>query len=119
MHAKTLKALGTTVLAAVVLSVSGTADAATVGLMEDDFDHVLLVGGPGEANNVTVADPDTEAASGEVQITDTGAPLTAGPGCVAVDAHRVTCRSEYWVELRLGDGDDRLESTREIAADGG
>jgi Ca2+-binding RTX toxin-like protein len=44
------------------------------------------VADPGEANQV-----DINLTSGTITVQDTGAVITAGEGCVSVDAHEVTC----------------------------
>ena len=62
---------------------------------------------PGEVNRVAIA-----PATGVLTITDAGAPLTAGDGCVAAGA-AVECASLPLLDVAadLGDGDDTLTST--------
>ncbi len=56
----------------------------------------------GEANAVVVT-----TAPGGFRVTDTGAPLTPGPGCASVDATTVTCATDLnEVIVKLGDGND-------------
>jgi Ca2+-binding RTX toxin-like protein len=60
---------------------------------------------PGETNHVAVK----AAASGFVDVEDTGAPVTPGEGCVALSEHRARCASDYAFssyDIRLGDQDD-------------
>jgi Ca2+-binding RTX toxin-like protein len=68
----------------------------------------------GEVNRVTIeTNPDNEE---EVEITDTGATISPGAGCTSLAPTRVRClvsderRGEPTVEVKLGDGDDFLES---------
>src|SRR4051794_41846338 len=49
---------------------------ATAGTVSFDNGRLTFGAGPGEANNVTVA-----ASGDSATVTDTGAALTAGPGC--------------------------------------
>jgi len=74
---------------------------------DHSYAYVELHGAPGEWNAVTVTGR-REA----LVIRDAGAPLTAGPGCRALDAHTAECRSSYpplkRVQLHGEDGDDVL-----------
>ena len=64
--------------------------------------------GPGKANHVTVFahDDGGESSPTQTEVKDTGAPLTAGEGCVSVDAHTAFCLDVHSVGMRLGDMDD-------------
>jgi Ca2+-binding RTX toxin-like protein len=77
---------------------TGTAHAATV---ESGGGQVLFSAAPGEVNDLTL----TVAAS-TLTFHDSGAPVTAGSGCTAVDAHTVTCPSSSEIGVSLNDGAD-------------
>ena len=58
----------------------------------------------GDSNAIAVS-----YASGAYTIADTGAPLTAGPGCAATDASRVVCSGAVsLVRVAAGDRDDTV-----------
>jgi RTX calcium-binding nonapeptide repeat (4 copies) len=65
--------------------------------------------GPGEANRILV----TSSAPGSVTVTDTGAPITAGPGCTQDGAGAVRCSGVIAVFVDARDGDDEVEITGE------
>jgi hypothetical protein len=80
---------------------------------------VLLVAAPpGEANVLTVS----AGSSGALIVTDTGAPLTAGPGCAPADIG-VTCVTADLptIDMSAGDGDDSVTISAPVGAfvDGG
>jgi Ca2+-binding RTX toxin-like protein len=67
---------------------------------------------PGETNQVEVrhVDPDTT-------IRDSGAMITAGPGCVSISVNEVSCPEiNYFVSVDLGDGDDEAVVVEDSAA---
>lgn len=74
---------------------------------DNSYSYVELHGAPGERNRVTVT-----GGREALVIRDTGAPLTAGAGCRALDAHTAECRRSYLplkrASLHGGDGDDVL-----------
>jgi Ca2+-binding RTX toxin-like protein len=81
---------------------------------------LIYVASPGEANQVEIAlDVDADT----VTIHDSGAAITAGAGCVGVNANEVTCHPvDYQVSISLADGADALELTQgglEVYVDGG
>lgn len=83
---------------------------------------VIYEGAPGEANAVTVG---TDA-TGAVVVADAGAALAAGPGCVAQLTGAVTCPvvrtglpSFGGIDVRLGDGADRLTAATIVRGFGG
>lgn len=92
---------------------AGTAQAATVSLYETPGDghypataSVTFTAAPGEANRV-LAVPDMQA----WVVRDDGAPLSAGAGCVALDAASVRCASTIAtpaLSVDTGDGDDTI-----------
>jgi Ca2+-binding RTX toxin-like protein len=96
------------------LATAGRAGAATafVGASEKFPDHgaVHYVADPGEINRVRI-DFD--------EITDTGATISAGPGCTSLAPTKVRCQvaDEFFsVEVELGDGDDFVSVSEENQA---
>ncbi len=94
-------------MVAAVLIAAPAAGAATVGAVPAGSKPVItFTAVAGEVNDVVLA----QTAAG-VAIGDRGAPLTAEEGCVAVDAHSVTCAgttdSIGAINVSLGDGADR------------
>lgn len=98
----------TTIRAGVVVAtvalggaLAAPAGAATVQV-DTGFSSVVLEAAAGEVNAVQVV-----AIPGGFRVRDTGAPLSAGPGCAPVDAATVTCATDVnEVVVRLGDGND-------------
>jgi Ca2+-binding RTX toxin-like protein len=77
------------------------------------------VADPGEANDVFFHfSPGT---SGNIEIKDSGATITAGSGCSSVSPTRVTCQasSGTLIDASLGDGNDILSISRFLDAGGG
>src|SRR5262245_288627 len=95
-------------VATILLSLFFAADAhaATVSV---DGSAVQVTAAPGEVNQIAIA------RSSVLSVSDTGAPLTAGAGCVAAGA-AVQCPSAGILGLAvdLGDGDDTLTSTSSL-----
>ena len=87
------------------------ADVALGGTASVTATDVLYVAAPGEANDVTVTMTDFGPPR-IYEITDAGVAVTAGAGCVAVDADTVTCTgppTEFdTIILRAGDLDDEV-----------
>jgi hypothetical protein len=81
--------------------------AAQAATVSSSGDVLRLAANPGEYNAVTIA-PDGA-------VSDTGAPLTAGPGCTA-GAGAVTCAPAARLEADLGDGDDSLTLSAPLPA---
>jgi Ca2+-binding RTX toxin-like protein len=83
---------------------AGTADVVPEGA---DSGVVTYAAAPGETNDVTVAYDGQH-----VVVHDTGAPVTAGTGCTAVDAHTAACTPDAtplpFARVTLGDGNDRV-----------
>jgi hypothetical protein len=77
-------------------ALAGPASAATVST-EGSILEVLAA--PGEANGLTIRAP---------AVTDTGAPVVAGPGCVAA-ASGATCLPTTGAFVDAGDGDDTVD----------
>jgi hypothetical protein len=84
--------------------------AAQAGEIHREGDAIVWSAGPGEANNVTLG------AAG-IQLTDSGAALTAGAGCIQTGPNSATCDATDVREIVLeaGDGADRLQSAGTIA----
>jgi Ca2+-binding RTX toxin-like protein len=85
---------------------AGAATASVVG--PNTFGQLTLryVADPGEANDVFVDfAPDPVVA---VDVTDSGATITAGAGCATLTLHRVRCNvsSDDLINASLGDGND-------------
>ena len=97
------------VAAAILLCLVFAADAraATVSV---DGSALHVTAAPGEVNQVAIA-----SRSGVLSVTDAGAPLTAGAGCVTAGA-AVECASSGILGLTadLGDGDDTLASSSSL-----
>src|SRR5215203_3366383 len=113
--------------AALVLASASIASAATVSVVPDgDFAQLRYLAGPGEANALTVTYP---TLSDTATVSDPGAPVTPGSGCVAVDVHTATCAAGGGgavfdaTHVALGDGDDSVASKGStlprLIADGG
>jgi Ca2+-binding RTX toxin-like protein len=118
-------------LAFVALSVSmvSVADAAEVRLDRIGYgkyggpppgylEELVVRAAPGESNRFTVA----RGAGGELQVTDMGASLRAGPGCTPVGAQQVDCpTSSPSVSAFVlgGDRDDTVSSSVAVNVDGG
>lgn len=72
---------------------------------------VQIVAAPGERNQIVLSLPTTSA----MTVQDLGAPLEAGVGCSAVDAHTATCTGAFSpptaLEAATGDGDDAIEAS--------
>jgi Ca2+-binding RTX toxin-like protein len=90
------------------------------GLGVPDRRTLFYDASPGEVNQVEIA-IDVDAAT--VTIHDSGAAITAGAGCMSVNANEVTCFPvDYQVSITLGDLADTLELTEgglELYVDGG
>jgi Ca2+-binding RTX toxin-like protein len=99
------------VVALVVLSTPGLARGATATVLVTSegrtfFDYTAA---PGEMNQV-----EASIDAGFVTIRDIGASITAGEGCVSVDAHEVNCDLRPlndFLGMGLGDLDDSLSFT--------
>ena len=95
------------VVALVVLAAPGLAQASTAHVVfpPDSGSRFSYIAAPGETNQVEVS-----LLAGTVTIRDTGASITAGDGCVSVNAHEVTCALGIHDHLgvTLNDLDDSL-----------
>jgi Ca2+-binding RTX toxin-like protein len=87
-------------------------------------DAIRYVAASGERNDLTFAGiEDTWPTA--VMVSDPGASITVGRGCVSVDVHRAVCialgGSMSDVRVKLGDGDDVLHpaESSDVRADGG
>jgi hypothetical protein len=90
---------------AAILALAGPAPAATVSV---EGSSLRVDAGPGEANQLTIATTATTP-SPTFSVTDAGAPLAAGPGCVPADAG-VTCvtGADPAIDVSAGDLDDSV-----------
>src|SRR3954447_16896578 len=92
-----------------VLTATGLfAPAARAGTIELLECTVMFRAAPGETNDLTV---------NELNVTDSGAPLTAGPGCPQLDANSASCpeewRGQFALVLDTGDRNDRASLLEE------
>ena len=122
--------VGALVAAALVASLVPVAEGAEVRLDRSYFDctrkqcppdygeRLVVRGSRGEANRLTVA----LKAAGEVQVTDAGGALRAGPGCTLSTAQLVACTTStpaLAVDVLSGDRDDTVTSSVAVNVDGG
>jgi Ca2+-binding RTX toxin-like protein len=133
----TITALGLTIAA---VAVPGVSQAATVQVTVEGSTHSILVeGAAGEANTVTLAAVDVTHDPSTYSVSDSTAPLTAGPGCSGggPPGSVATCELPHSVtpcyirgcpplpaittviQVNLNDGDDSLDSTAVPERDGG
>ena len=87
-------------------AVAPSASAGTVSLVDGNLRYLAAAG---EANMVVVRDHESEDARLTYTVTETGAPLVVGPGCVSVNPTTASCGpvSEWaLVEVSLGDLED-------------
>ena len=100
----------------VVLAHAGTAAAATAFVAPSDTapegKAVRYIADAGETNRVTVTGSDSET---NVEITDGGATISAGPGCTSLAPNKVACDFLITFDVELGDGNDRLSLNVESA----
>jgi hypothetical protein len=98
-------------LLAVATSIAA-ADSALAGTVSIDQDEGGLVfrAAAGERNDVVVTVVAVAAATERLRptVSDTGASLTAGPGCAALAPHTVSCERTFTTRVDLGDLDDRV-----------
>ena len=91
-------------------AVAAGASAATVDVVGGS-DAVRYVAGAGERNELTFT-PIEDSWPSAYLVSDPGATITAGTGCISVDAHSAACIATsgamYQLRARLGDGDDTL-----------
>jgi hypothetical protein len=119
-------ALVAVALAAPLGSVAGAAevrldrlqfDCTRIQCPPDHSDRLVVRAGRGEANRLSVA----LGPAGEFQVTDTGAPLSAGSGCTA-SGERIDCQtsSPYLAAFVFaGDRNDAVSSSTAVNVDGG
>jgi len=89
------------VLVAVLWFWAGIASAATVSGNPDELRYQAA---PGEVNVLTVT-----AVGADVQLADSGAPISAGAVCTVIDAHTVRCPAPTdFLNVLLAGGDDHL-----------
>ena len=84
----------------------------------DHANRLVVRAGSGEANRLTVG----RGAAGELQITDDGTPLRAGPGCTISGDRRVDCQTTSPILTAFvfaGDRHDQVSSSLAINIDGG
>jgi Ca2+-binding RTX toxin-like protein len=81
-------------------------------------EELVVRAAAGEVNRLSVA----RGAAGDVQVTDVGGSLDAGPGCMAVRAEQVNCPTtspSLTAFVFAGDGDDTVSSSVAVNVDGG
>ncbi len=97
--------------AAIAAALPAAARAASVEVRGAGSPAVRYVAGPGERNDLTIAQID-DAWPAAFTVSDPGAAIAPGTGCVGVDAHLAVCSSVsgdmYHLQVALGDGDDVL-----------
>jgi Ca2+-binding RTX toxin-like protein len=100
-------------VALVLLAAPSVAQASTAKVVfPPDFGSLFsYIAAPGETNQVEVS-----LLAGTVTIRDTGASITAGDGCVSVDAHEVTCA--LGIHDQLGVTLDDLDDSLTLEGDG-
>ena len=115
---------GLVAAASLLTAGAGAARAATVEVDEEDSPVLRYVAGPGERNELTFGTVEGAWPAAYV-VTDPGAVITAGAGCVSLDAHRAFCAARsgamYRLRATLLDGDDVLHPADfvRLRADGG
>jgi hypothetical protein len=95
---------------ALLLLAAPGAQAATVSV---DGDALRVVAGPGEANQLAIAQL---APGSSMTVTDSGAPLTAGPGCASAADGSAECAAVARIEVDAGDLDDSVRIEAELPA---
>ena len=100
-------------VALVALAAPALAQASTAHVVfpPDSGSLFSYIAAPGETNQV-----EASLLAGTVTIRDTGASITAGDGCVSVDAHEVTCA--VGIHDRLGVALDDLGDSLTLEGDG-
>jgi Ca2+-binding RTX toxin-like protein len=100
-------------MALVLLAAPSVAQASTAKVVfpSDSGSAFSYIAAPGETNQVEVS-----LLAGTVTIRDTGASITAGDGCVSVDAHEVTCA--VGIHDQLGVALDDLGDSLTLEGDG-
>ena len=117
-----------TILAALTLPPTAFAGTASVGFVDagkgTGGDPALLYNAtPGERNTIVLARDTTFAGAISVLLRDTGAAVTAGPGCASLDERTVRCGAQGGgvsaIVINTGDGDDTvtLPSDRSLGTD--
>jgi Ca2+-binding RTX toxin-like protein len=110
-----LSAFLVVVAAALVGAAAADAAVVSVSLQSPSEGTLVYEAAEGETNRVTV---EMTSDLATWQVTETGAPLVAGPGCTSVDAHRVSCtapagnRVVHIVDIALGDMNDWASGAR-------
>jgi hypothetical protein len=122
--------VGALVTVALAASPAPVAEAAVVRLERLTFDctrrqcppnygeRLVVQGGRGEANRLNVA----RGTAGEFQVTDAGAPLSAGTGCTLSGAELVVCPTStplLAAFVYAGDRGDTVTSSVSVNVDGG
>ena len=97
-----------------------TAAAATVSARSDCDRYAVcryaveVVAAPGETNDLAVTLEQGSSGGISVRVRDAGPPLAPAAGCRALDRQAVECPAGFQVtvEVRAGDGDDRVDASR-------
>lgn len=81
------------------------------------YTYLAVTGGPGEVNDFSLAQVSSPPA---VRVRDAAAPLTAGPGCTAIDANTASCSyGDTGVRVAAGDMDDSVTAGFAMTINGG
>ena len=105
-----------------------SASAASAGTVRIADGTAVFAAGPNETNVVTTIDiGGVPSAATQLAVSDLGAPLTAGPGCVASDANAAICPEDPAAQrsrlfrAHFGDGADRYsgQGERQLSLYGG
>jgi Ca2+-binding RTX toxin-like protein len=94
---------------AAVLLLAGAGQASAAGVSVTTAKRLVFAANPGESNNVTIS-----ASGANAVVSDSGAPLTAGIGCVADSASQVTCPNVARISAALADADDHIRNTTSL-----
>ena len=94
----------------IVVAHAGAAAAATAFVAPSDKaptgEAVRYIADAGETNTVTVVGSES---GDDLEITDGGATISAGPGCTSLAPNKVACDYVEAFDVELGDGNDRLD----------
>ena len=95
----------TTIAAAASLALFAGAGNALAATAAKSGSALLFQAAAAETNNLTIS-----RVGANFVFNDTGAPVTAGPGCAAVNANTVSCPADTITAINtsLGDGNDQL-----------
>lgn len=88
-------------------ALAGEAHVQTIGAgYKDSIESMAYTAAPGERNRIVVA-ADKRSSPPTIVLRDSGARVSPGGGCSAIDAQTVACRA-YAASVDAGDGDDTV-----------